>query len=280
MNRHLAPVKEPGLQELLAKHADKIKASTDISVAATETDITFIIVPTLSLNDGSFDNSYVIDVCRRLAKAIAEKKRPHIVVIASTVMPGSCDGPITEALESHSGLAVGKGFHLIYNSQFIALGSVTSNVRKSDMCRVGESDPVGGELIAQLYQSVHHNTPVMARMNLVNAELTKLAVNTFVMTKISFANMLARITAFIPLSSGWPWEQMVASWRSNHLLGNDDVSRSICFSTILLAFASNNLRSPPEMVSKCCTRCAINTQDATACSLGQFQCRCVLAPSE
>ncbi len=198
MNQNLAPVQEPGLQGLLTKHADKLKASTDISVAATETDITFIIVPTPSLNDGGFDNSYVLDVCRRLAKAIAEKKHPHVVVIASTVMPGSCAGPIAETLERHSGLDIGEGFHLVYNPQFIALGSVIYNILNPDMCLLGESDPVGGHFVAQLHQRVHHNTPFMARMNLVNAELTKLAVNTFVTTKISFANMLARICENTP----------------------------------------------------------------------------------
>ncbi len=198
MNQHLAPVQEPGLQELLTKHSDRVGVSTDISVAATETDITFIAVPTPSKTDGTFDLKDLLEVCGSLAYSIHGKPAEHFVVIASTVMPGACNGQIAQVLCAGSDKALGVDLHLVYNPQFIALGSVISNFFNPDLCLIGESDKVAGDAVAHLYTQVHNNSPHVARMNLVNAELTKLAVNTFVTTKISFANMLARICEKTP----------------------------------------------------------------------------------
>jgi UDPglucose 6-dehydrogenase len=105
-------------------------------------------------------------------------------------MPGSCDSEITNALESSSGQKVGKEVGLVYNPQFIALGSIVSNMRRPDLILIGESDPEAGQVALDLAQAIAENEPSVSRIGLASAELAKLAINTFVTTKISFANML------------------------------------------------------------------------------------------
>ena len=96
-------------------------------------------------------------------------------------------------LEKASGKRMGADFGLCYSPEFIALGSVIRDFLNPDMLLIGESDKRAGDFLQSLYAEVCENKPALARMSFVNAEITKLAVNTYVTTKISYANMLARI---------------------------------------------------------------------------------------
>ena len=129
---------------------------------------------------------------------LRRKSSYHVVVITSTVMPGSTGAEIRAALEVHSGRNVGANLGLCYNPEFIALGSVVRDMLSPDMILIGESDPKAGELLERIYERSCENKPAIRRMNFVNAELTKIAVNTYVTTKISYANMLADICDRIP----------------------------------------------------------------------------------
>jgi UDPglucose 6-dehydrogenase len=110
-------------------------------------------------------------------------------------MPGSTGGEIRAALENASNRTVGEDLGLCYSPEFIALGSVVRDMLFPDMVLIGESDSRAGDLLQKIYQTLHEKHQ---RMNFVNAELTKLAVNTFVTTKISYANMLASICDVLP----------------------------------------------------------------------------------
>ena len=122
----------------------------------------------------------------------------HVVVVASTVMPGSCDAEIRPALERASGRRVGETLGLCYSPEFIALGSVIRDMLEPDMVLIGESDPRAGDVLERLYAGVCENDPPFRRMSLVNAELTKIAVNTYVTMKISYANALADMCERLP----------------------------------------------------------------------------------
>jgi UDPglucose 6-dehydrogenase len=129
---------------------------------------------------------------------LKRKSGYHVVVITSTVMPGSTGGEIRAALEAHSGRQVGEALGLCYNPEFIALGSVVRDMLQPDMILIGESDAKAGDVLQRIYERSCDNKPAIRRMNFVNAELTKISVNTFVTTKISYANMLADLCDRIP----------------------------------------------------------------------------------
>ena len=121
---------------------------------------------------------------KSIGLALRRKDTYHLVVITSTVMPGSTGGEIRQALEQHSGRRVGSQLGLCYNPEFIALGSVVRDMLQPDMILIGESDKAAGDLLESIYAKSCDNTPAIRRMNFVNAELTKISVNTFVTTKI------------------------------------------------------------------------------------------------
>ncbi len=198
INRGEAPVNETNLAEYIRRGRERLHATIDIESAASEAEIVFIIVPTPSESHGGFSLRYVLPVCEQVGRALKTRRDFPVVVITATVMPGSTGGLVRECLEKNSGKSAGEDFGLCYSPEFIALGSVIHDFLNPDFILAGESDPRSGEILDAFYQAVCENHPHVAHMNFVNAELSKLAVNTFVTTKITYANMLAGICERLP----------------------------------------------------------------------------------
>jgi UDPglucose 6-dehydrogenase len=198
INRGEAPVNETSLADYVRRGHERLRATTDLEAATIEAEIVFIIVPTPSEPHGGFSIRHVLSACEAIGCGLKKKKAFTVVVITATVMPGSTGGAIRECLEKHSGKTAGKEFGLCYSPEFIALGSVIHDFLNPDFILCGESDARSGEILDAFYQTVCENEPYVAHMNFVNAELSKLAVNTFVTTKITYANMLAHICERLP----------------------------------------------------------------------------------
>ena len=198
INEAHAPMLETGLQECLDASRGRLHATTSFLDAIANTEISFIIVPTPSGPDGMFSNRWVLDAVRQIGAALRTTDRYHVVNITSTVMPGSTGGVIRQTLEDASGRIVGRNLGLTYNPEFIALGSVVRDLLNPDMLLIGESDPRAGDLLKAVYELTVESRPPVHRMNWVNAEIAKISVNTYVTTKISYANMLAELCEKIP----------------------------------------------------------------------------------
>ncbi len=201
VNAGEAPVQEPGLAELMARNQQHLRATQDYTEAIRESDISFIVVPTPSEDHGGFSLRHVRDSAASIGRALRSKKGYHLVVLTSTVLPGSTDYCVKTLLEEESGKSCGRDFGLCYNPEFIALGAVIEGFLNPDFVLIGESDERAGDVLTELHKTVCDNDPPVARMNFVNAELTKIAVNTFVTTKITFANMLAEMCEQMPESN-------------------------------------------------------------------------------
>lgn len=198
INRGHAPVFETGLEEMIGQAEGRLTATQNIEGAVAASGITFIVVATPSEAQGGFSLRYVLPACEAVGRALRAKKNFHLVVLTSTVMPGATGGEVRAALEKASGLQAGKDFGLCYNPEFIALGTVIRDFLNPDFVLIGESDLRSGAALESLYREICTKTPQFARMNFVNAELAKLSVNAYVTTKISFANMLARLCEKLP----------------------------------------------------------------------------------
>jgi UDPglucose 6-dehydrogenase len=194
----IAPVTEAGLQELMDSSRVNLSCTLSYEKAVAESDISFVIVPTPSTQEGIFTNKYILDAVASIGREIARKKTYHIVNICSTVMPGSCEGEIRAALEKYSGKRVGDEIGLCYNPEFIALGSVVKNMQYPDMILVGCNDEHSGAILSQIYRGCCKNEPPIRLMSLVNAEITKITVNTYITTKISFVNMVSELCDRLP----------------------------------------------------------------------------------
>jgi UDPglucose 6-dehydrogenase len=197
LNAGIASVDEPQVQALLQRHRANLHFTTDYR-AVQNTDVSFVIVPTPSAPDGTFSNEWVSQALHQIGLAIRGKAGYHLVVVTSTVVPGSMDGVLRETLERASTRPVGPTIGLCYSPEFIALGSVVRDLQHPDFVLIGESDPVAGDSLERVSRSICVNAPPVHRMTFANAELTKIAVNTFITLKISYANMLAEMCDCLP----------------------------------------------------------------------------------
>lgn len=197
INNGIAPVPETRLQEMIDQSGGRLRATTDYAEAIMSSQAALVIVPTPSADDGTFILDYVHKSAEAIGRLLAQKEDYFLYVIVSTVMPGDTE-MIKQTLETYSGKVCGQDFGVCYSPEFIALGSVVRDLLNPDMLLLGESDPVAGVTYEQMLLKLVDNTPPVMRMNFINAEITKLAVNTYVTTKITYANMLARMCENIP----------------------------------------------------------------------------------
>jgi len=197
-NRGVPPIQEPGIEDLYRSCQRLLTATTDTASAVARSEVTLICVPTPSDADGGYSLRYVLEGCKTIGDALRNKNAYHLVVLKSTVLPGSCDREIIPTLEAWSGKRCGDDFGFCYNPEFIALGSVIHNIFNPDLVLIGEANETAGDRLAQVFARLLSTKRQTARMNLVNAELAKLAVNSYVTMKITFANLLARLCEQLP----------------------------------------------------------------------------------
>jgi len=198
LNAGHAPVRETNLEKVIADNRDKLRATLSHREAISNSDITFVIVPTPSDDQGAFSLQYASWAFREIGRALAQKGKYHNIVMTSTVLPGSIRYGLLPILEKESGKRSGPDFGLCYSPEFIALGSVIHDFLNPDFSLVGEFDEKAGTHLESCYTEIMDNNPPCMRMSIENAELTKMALNTFVTTKITFANMLADLCERIP----------------------------------------------------------------------------------
>lgn len=198
VNAGEAPVYETDLAETIAANRRRLRATTSVLEAVLESDVTFVVVPTPSDEAGAFSLEYASAAFREIGRALAVKEEYHLVVLTSTVLPGATRYGLLPALEAESGKTCGDDFGLCYSPEFIALGSVIRDFLNPDFLLVGESDERAGTLLEGCYGEIVENGAPVCRMSIENAELAKIAVNAYVTTKITFANMLADLCERIP----------------------------------------------------------------------------------
>lgn len=178
VNSSVAPVKEPGLQALM--DAAPYRASTEPRVALVGADMAFIVLPTPSRYDGSFDDTLVREAVLQAAYDC------KIIVVCSTVMPGTCARIAAELPD---------GVELFYSPEFIALGTVIRDMKNPDLVLIGSNggDSAAADYVSKILRSIFDSYKYIAHMPWTDAELAKIAVNAYVTMKISFANNLAAI---------------------------------------------------------------------------------------
>jgi UDPglucose 6-dehydrogenase len=198
INAGQPPVDEPLLAATITAGRARLRATQDYREAAA-TDVTFFIPPSPSLPDGSFSNEYLLRAMQPVAAAVREVgKKGHLFVCSSTTTPGAVDQVLIPMLERETGGVCGRDFGVCYNPEFIALGNVVKGLLEPDMVLIGESDPASGAALEEMYKRYNQNSPHIARMSIISAELTKISVNSYVTMKISFTNQLRMIAEQFP----------------------------------------------------------------------------------
>ncbi|MEM2543883.1 MAG: UDP-glucose/GDP-mannose dehydrogenase family protein [Nitrososphaerota archaeon] len=195
------PIHEPGLKEILAKVTSdgRLKVTEDYAEGMKDTEFSFICVGTPSKPDGSIDLSYVTSAAEAVGKNLHLASKNHLVVVKSTVVPGTTSRIVAPILESSSGMKIGRDFGLVFNPEFLREGSAVEDTFNPDRIIIGEHDEGSGKKLLALYKEFYNNLlPPYIITNTVNAELIKYANNAFLATKISFINEIANICQRIP----------------------------------------------------------------------------------
>jgi UDPglucose 6-dehydrogenase len=175
---------EPHVQELLSESKNITFKTGNLDVIK-ECDILYTLVATPSLSDGSYDISSIWNVVNDLQNANFSVKGKSLV-IGCTTNPGDCE-KFQEKLQAY-------GVDVFYNPEFIAQGSVIKDLQNADMVLIGGR---GNHLYAlnDIYLKIQENPPKIYFMSTKAAEITKIAVNCFLTTKISYANMVGQVLA-------------------------------------------------------------------------------------
>jgi UDPglucose 6-dehydrogenase len=187
------PFHEPMVAELLR---DSLGPGFKISSESLDLgDIIFLTVGTPGNDrDGSIDLSYIKSASGVVGRALSSSDGYRLVVVKSTVVPGTTENIVKPILESSSGKKAGEGFGLAVNPEFLKEGSAVRDMFEPDRLVIGEYDRKSGDVLEELYAAFYRGKmPPLLRTNLVNAELIKYANNAFLATKISFINTIANI---------------------------------------------------------------------------------------
>jgi UDPglucose 6-dehydrogenase len=198
LNEGRAPVQETGLDDLIRSNRARLRGSLSHEEAIGNSDLSFVIVPTPSDERGAFSLQYAAYAFEAIGKALAKHDRYHTVVLTSTVLPGSTRFGLVPILEKFSGKRCGRDFGVCYSPEFIALGTVIRDFLNPDFFLIGEFDERSGAALESVLTRVALNNAPTRRMSIENAELSKIALNSYVTLKISYANMLAELCESIP----------------------------------------------------------------------------------
>jgi GDP-mannose 6-dehydrogenase len=183
----VSPIIEAQMSELLASghQSGLLTATTDAARAVHESDISFICVGTPSLRSGKLDLTYVERVVREIGSALKTKKSHHIVILRSTVLPGTTETVVIPALEQASGSRAGAAFAVCYNPEFMREGSAVSDFLDPPYTVLGVRDQKELAPVRDLYGSLQ--APVF-ETSFRTAEMVKYVSNAFHAVKIAFAN--------------------------------------------------------------------------------------------
>src|SRR5712692_1042245 len=195
-----APLHEPQLDTMLKNAVKKklLDATSEISIAA-DTDTTFLTVGTPSQHDGSIDLSYVKNATEDLGNVLREKRGYHLVVVKSTVVPGTTNGTVKRFLEQSSGKNVGSALGLCANPEFLKEGTAINDALHPDKIVIGSNDRKSANQLTRLYREFYGSKlPPVILTSPESAELVKYASNAFLATKVSFINTIANIAQQIP----------------------------------------------------------------------------------
>lgn len=181
------PVLEPGLDSLFREGIDtrRLRVMLDAQAAVAHSEVSILCVGTPSLRDGSVNLQALTDVCRDIGLAIRDTREYHVVVVRSTVLPGTVDTRVIPLLERYSGRTAGTDFGVAMNPEFLREGTALADYARPALVVIGQLDQRSGDVVQRLYEQ--SDAPAF-RTPIRTAEMIKYACNAFHAMKVAFAN--------------------------------------------------------------------------------------------
>jgi GDP-mannose 6-dehydrogenase len=201
INSGKSPIIEKDISELIEKNVanGRLRATSDVTEAITQSDLSLICVGTPSKNNGDLDLTYVKKVCAEIGAVLATKDDFHVVVARSTMLPGSMRDVVIPALNESSGKTAGIDFGVCNNPEFLREGTAVYDYRNPPKTVVGETDKKSGDILCALYENL--DAPLI-RTDVATAEMVKYTDNAWHAVKVGFANEIGNICKEVNIDGG------------------------------------------------------------------------------
>jgi GDP-mannose 6-dehydrogenase len=182
-----SPIVEPRVAELISEQhtAGRLQATADAEHAVLNSGISFLCVGTPSLRNGKLDLGHIEPVCEEIGKILKNKKEFHLVVLRSTVLPGTAESIVVPALERTSGKRLGQGFGVCVNPEFMREGTAVADFLEPAITIIGSSDAAHSRRLREVYSWVPGK---VFETSFRSAEMVKYVCNTWHAVKVAFAN--------------------------------------------------------------------------------------------
>jgi len=200
VNAGRSPIVEPGLEQVIADAvaAGRLRATTSTADAVADSDVSLVCVGTPSNRNGSLDLTYLERVCAQIGQVLRDKPSYHVVVVRSTVLPGTTHDVVIPAIERESGKQYGEGFGVSVNPEFLREGTALKDFRKPPLTLVGHNHAADATGTIGLYQSI--DAPLISTSIRV-AEMMKYTSNTWHALKVCFANEIGNLCKEVGVDS-------------------------------------------------------------------------------
>ena len=182
-----SPIVEAGVTDLVlgCRRAGRLDATNDSRKAVLETDISFLCVGTPSMRNGKLDLGHIGPVCQEIGEALRKKETFHLVVLRSTVLPGTAESLVIPTLEKASGKKMGKDFGVCVNPEFMREGTAVADFLQPAITVIGAADSSHSQILREVYANVPGQ---VFETSFGSAEMVKYVCNAWHAVKISFAN--------------------------------------------------------------------------------------------
>jgi GDP-mannose 6-dehydrogenase len=200
INDGIAPIVEDQVGEMIAKAREEgsLSATTCVADAVRTTSLSLVCVGTPSQLNGNLDLSYVRRVCEEIGTALRDKREFHVVVIRSTILPGSMRNVVIPVLEAASGKLAGRDFGVCNNPEFLREGTAVFDYSHPPKTVIGEINHVAGDVLLELY--AHLSAPLI-RTTIEVAEMAKYVDNNWHALKVAFANEIGSLCKSLRIDS-------------------------------------------------------------------------------
>src|SRR6201993_5130970 len=182
-----SPIVEPRVGTLISEcnRSCRLHATSDAEAAVLKTEISFLCVGTPSLRNGKLDLGHIEPVCREIGQALKKKNSFHLVVLRSTVLPGTAETIVVPALEQASGKKMGKDFGVCVNPEFMREGTAVADFLEPAMTIIGAADSAHSGMLREIYKWAPGK---IFETSFRSAEMTKYVCNAWHAVKVAFAN--------------------------------------------------------------------------------------------
>ena len=200
VNAGKSPIIEKEIGQIIAQQveAGRLSASTEVTVAVQQSDLTLVCVGTPSRSNGDIELCHVRRVCEQIGAALRTHSGAPVVVVRSTLLPGTMRELVIPTLEASSGRQAGSDFGVCVNPEFLREGTAVHDYLNPPKTVIGELTRASGNVLASLYAGL---PAPLIRTDIDTAEMVKYADNAWHAVKVGFANEIGNLCKAVQVDS-------------------------------------------------------------------------------